>query len=270
MIDDGALVRRLGVLTETLHAVIYFAPEARAAYESAGLRGYWRGYFASRCAALGSVGPELASALLGGFAPSMVARALPMVWKLANPEDVVTARTSAATAALRRLVGGDLESVVAAGALTRRCITALDLPGRPMAAAHAALFRPTDPLGALWHDTTVLREHRGDGHLVAVAVAGLTWPEPHLLLGTRVDPAQQLHRGWSDAEWFTAAKRMRGHDPGELDAITDRLAAPAYTALTPNERLELTDLLEPLARTAATELPYPNAMGLLALGVPPP
>jgi len=52
MIDDGALVRRLGVLTETLHAVFYFAPEATAAYESVGLRGYWRGYFASRCAAL--------------------------------------------------------------------------------------------------------------------------------------------------------------------------------------------------------------------------
>ncbi len=62
---------------------------------------------------------------------------------------------------------------------------------------------------------------------------------------------------------------MRGRDPGELDAITDRLAAPAYAALTLAERLELTDLLEPLACMAATELPYPNAMGLPALGPTP-
>jgi hypothetical protein len=142
MIDDGALVRRLGVLTETLHAVFYFAPEATAAYESVGLRGYWRGYFASRCAALGPVGPELATALLGGFAPSMVARALPMVWKLANPEDAVTARTSAATAALRRLVGDDLEPVAAAGAADGRSAgrpaPSHRSPGRALARHHRA------------------------------------------------------------------------------------------------------------------------------------
>lgn len=64
--DDLELVRRLGLLTETIHAVIYFAPEARSVYEKLGLRGYWRGYFASRCAAVGPIGPDVATALLGG------------------------------------------------------------------------------------------------------------------------------------------------------------------------------------------------------------
>src|SRR5664280_389388 len=49
------------------------------------------------------------------------------------------------------------------------------------AAAQSGLERPHEPLAALWHDCTVLRESRGDGHLAAVAVAGLVWPEPHLL-----------------------------------------------------------------------------------------
>src|SRR5262249_2438087 len=40
---------------EPIHAVTYFAPEARDAYLAAGLRGYWRGYFAGRSAPLGSV-----------------------------------------------------------------------------------------------------------------------------------------------------------------------------------------------------------------------
>jgi hypothetical protein len=59
-------VRSLGVLTETLHAVVYFAPEARDAYAGLGLKGYWRGYFASRAAALGPVGGETVAALFAG------------------------------------------------------------------------------------------------------------------------------------------------------------------------------------------------------------
>jgi helix-turn-helix protein len=37
-------------LFEPVHAVTYFAPEARSAFEQAGLRGFWRGYFAGRAA----------------------------------------------------------------------------------------------------------------------------------------------------------------------------------------------------------------------------
>lgn len=262
--DDLALVRRLGQLTETVHAVVYFAPEARFAYAELGLRGYWRGYFASRCAAVGPIGPDLATALLGGFAPAMVARALPEVWSTADSATVVSARTSAATAALRRLLEGvDPEVVTTAAILTARCVEALALPGRPMAAAHRETPRPADPVGALWHDVTVLREHRGDGHLCAVAAAGLHWPEPHLLIGDRLDPDQQAHRGWSDQEWATAATSVCGRSPGEIDAATDRLAAPAYDTLSRTDRLTLASALVPLGQAAATELPFPNAMGLL-------
>jgi hypothetical protein len=257
------LVRRLGVLVESVHAVVYFAPEPQEGYAELGLRGYWRGYFASRAAALGPVGPELVTALFGGFAPAMVARALPAVWTLASPEQVRAARLAGATLALRRLLGDEHDmTVAAAAALTGRCVAALPLPGRPMAAAQAAVARPVDPLAALWHDCTVLREHRGDGHLAAVAVAGLVWPEPHLLHGSAVDPRQQEHRGWDDESWRRAADRVRGRDLRAVEITTDRLAAPAYDVLAVNERRELVGLLEPLARAASLELPYPNAMGL--------
>jgi hypothetical protein len=42
-------------LFEPVHAVTYFAPEARSAFEEAGLRGFWRGYFAGRAAPLAPV-----------------------------------------------------------------------------------------------------------------------------------------------------------------------------------------------------------------------
>ena len=260
------VVRRLGVLVESVHAVVYFAPEPQTGYAELGLRGYWRGYFASRSASLGPVGPALVTALFGGFAPAMVRRALPEVWTLASPEQVRQARLAGATAALHRLIGDQHERVVAAATLTGRCVAALPIPGRPMAAAQADLTRPDEPLAALWHDCTVLREHRGDGHLAAVAVAGLVWPEPHLLQGTAVDPRQQEYRGWDDRSWQEADVRVR-----ELRAVgglldvetaTDQLAAPAYEVLDPAERRDLIQLLRPLAEAVAADLPYPNAMGL--------
>jgi hypothetical protein len=261
--DDLPLVRRLGVLVESVHAVVYFAPEPLAAYAELGLRGYWRGYFASRAAPLGAIGPELVTALFGGFAPTMVERAVPQVWSVASPQQVQAARVDGVTAALRRLLGEHrLPTAAAAADLTDRCVRALPLPGRPMAAAQSGLPRPDDPLAALWHDCTVLREHRGDGHLAAVAVAGLIWPEPHLLQGERVDPQQQQHRGWDDQSWQDAAKRVRGKDLREVEMLTDRLAAPAYNALDRTEGVELAQLLEPLALAASRQLPYPNAMGL--------
>src|SRR5918998_5625657 len=99
-----AVVRRLWQLREPLHAVTYFAPQARAAYERAGLRGYWRGYFAGRAAPLGAVAAAPVTALFFSFAPAMVARALPDVWRRASPERALAARLDGAVAALRAVL----------------------------------------------------------------------------------------------------------------------------------------------------------------------
>ena len=45
-------MRSMWHLFEPIHAVTYFSPQARAAFEEAGLRGFWRGYFAGRAAPL--------------------------------------------------------------------------------------------------------------------------------------------------------------------------------------------------------------------------
>lgn len=273
-------VRRLGALTEVVHAVVYFAPETAAAYRDLGLRGYWMGYFAGRAAPFGAASPELVTAVFAGFAPAKVRRALPDAWGIASPERVLRARVGGVGAALRRLMGDS--DVATAAALTERAVTRLPLPGRPLAAANAALPRPAEPLQGLWHDCTVLREHRGDGHLHAVAAAGLTWPDPHLLLAGlgRLDPRQQQHRGWDDDAWSAAQRRLQDRgwlDPGgaataagraayaDLERSTDLLAAPAYDDV---DATRLAGLLEPLARqvVAGGGVPFPNAMGLPPVG----
>lgn len=258
-------VRRLGALTEALHAVVYFAPEPAERYGALGLRGYWRGYFASRTAAVGRPNAALVTALCGGFAPAFVARAVPDIWSIAVPEDVLRARVEGATVALHRLVG--YADVSTAAAATADVVARLDFAGRPMAAAHADLPRPEEPLSALWHDCTVLREHRGDGHLAVVTAAGLAWPVPHLLAADRLDPRQQDLRGWTDKQWADATVAMKAAPadlPSALEEATDRVAAPAYAGV---DTARLLDLLTPLARAVADGggVPFPNAMGLQPL-----
>ena len=84
--------RALWHAAESVHAVTYFAPEGRDALTALGLRGFWRGYFAGRSAPLGAVDPAPVVAAFFNFHPSMVERALPEVWDVASPDDVIAAR----------------------------------------------------------------------------------------------------------------------------------------------------------------------------------
>jgi hypothetical protein len=97
--------RHMWTLFEPVHAITYFCPEARSAFEIAGLRGFWRGYFAGRSAPLGPVAAAPVVASFFNFAPAMVSRALPSVWDLVTPEQALATRQSGAVAALRRVAG---------------------------------------------------------------------------------------------------------------------------------------------------------------------
>ena len=98
----------------------YFAPEARAALDGLGYLGYWMGYFAARSAPLGTVPPEVVTAVFYNFAPERIAKALPVAWQIAGPEEALRARQDSAVAALRRNGLGADENVVIAAELAGR------------------------------------------------------------------------------------------------------------------------------------------------------
>jgi len=298
--DASACSRALWHVVEPLHAVTYFTPESRAAFEEAGLRGFWRGYFAGRAAPLGPVGAEPVIAAFYGFAPQMIARALPDVWTRATPEAALAARVAGAHAALVRLLSlqaaespqpiEDAQSpqsphpaeLTEAAALLREAAEAIDILGRPLGAANAALPWPEDPVDVLWHATTILREHRGDGHVAALLVEGLDGCES-LALRTAIDIERavlQLARGWTDEEWDAATARLieRGWLDAQgrptdtalaarkrIEAVTDRLASGPWHALGPERTARLARLLEPFARAASAALPFPNPIGTTRL-----
>jgi hypothetical protein len=280
----GPTARELWRLLEPIHAVTYFSPEPLAALKQAGYRGFWMGYFAGRAAPMGRASAELVHALFYNFAFDHVARALPDAWDFAPPEAALEARLDGSVAALRRQLGelADTGDVRRAAELAGRAAVAAPLEGRPLYAANRALPEPTDPLASLWHAATLLREHRGDGHVVALAAAGIGGRESHVFHALATGTPAEVYsaaRHLEPAEWSTIVSGLRDRglvDPAgaltdagratkeSIEATTDDLAWSAYRGLGEAELEELIGLLRPLtaAVVAAGDIPQRSPMGL--------
>src|SRR3954447_13087743 len=102
--QPAQLARRLWEAIEPLHDVVYFHPEPTDVLIRIGLKGWWMCYFAGRFAPLGAVDPGPVTAMAFGFAPAMVARALPDAWALASPAEVLPARLGGVAEALREVL----------------------------------------------------------------------------------------------------------------------------------------------------------------------
>jgi hypothetical protein len=117
----------------------------------------------------------------------------------------------------------------------------------------------------MFHAASLLREHRGDGHVAALMTEGVAGLEAHVLYALAMDmpaekfgrihhlPAAQLStlidgmrdRGLiGDDGWLSAQGRAVKQ---RVEALTDDLAAKPYEVLEPGELDELMATLEPLA-----------------------
>ena len=283
--SQTGLSRRAWTLFEPIHAIVYFAPEARESYAAAGLRGGWMGYFASRSAPMGAVSADVVAAVFHNFQPAMVRRAIPDAWQYSSPERVLEARLAVADSALLRMWGDATGSddVKEAAELTVAVASQLRGDGRPLFAGHAGLTVPDAPHLALWHACTLLREHRFDGHVAALTVHdvdGLAALLIAVAAGKGVDAdTLRSFRGWTEDEWSEGGRRLRERgiideagaltDAGRelrhaVEEATDRLAADPWERLADDRRQRLFVLLAGLA--ARLEGPgglvYPNPIGV--------
>jgi Helix-turn-helix family len=284
--DTASTARTMWTLFEPVHAVTYFTADSRSAYEQAGLRGFWRGYFAGRAAPLGAVSAAVVAASFFNFAPAFVGRAIPGVWELITPEEALRARLEGAVRALRGLLAGRESEAAAAADLLWRAVGELDFAGRMLSAANAALPVPEDGLARLWQAATVLREHRGDGHFAALAAADIDGCEAvalRCLMDMKRENLQPV-RGWTDEAWDQALDRLtaRGWVDGDgaggglrltgaglaahaaVEDATDRAAARPWARLGPEVTAEIAAALTPISRACASVLPFPSPIGLPA------
>ncbi|MGQ0845396.1 MAG: SCO6745 family protein [Sporichthyaceae bacterium] len=279
--------RRMWQALEPVHAVVYFAPESRAATDALGAKGGWMSYFALRAAPLGPVSADLVRATFYGFAPDRVQRAVPAAWQAASPEGYLAARLQSLDAALRRLLGPLVDTIELAEAagLARRAALAAPTAGRPLGAANAALAWPDEAHLVLWHAQTVLRESRGDGHVAALVAADLSPAEALVAFAAegRVDgESLRNYRGWTAAEWIAAQESLRargllnaagdltaaGRDVrGFVESSTDRAAMPSWSELGEAGCERLVELSHPItaALVAGGALPAGNPIGLRPL-----
>jgi hypothetical protein len=263
----NSMARRMFELVEPIGVIPYSADEPNEAMFALGFTNYWDTYFAGRAAPLGLVAAEVVDALFYNFAPGEVARHIPKVWRTTTPEAAIAARQAGCVKALRRILGDRVGTPAFARAaeLLIKAATSAPSEGRPMYAALRAIPVPDDVVARLFHAASLLREHRGDGHIAALMTEGVGGLEAHVLFALGMDmPAEKFgrihHLPAAQLAAVIDGMRDRGligddgwlSEPGRavrqrVEALTDDLAARPYQSLEPDELDELMATLEPLA-----------------------
>ncbi|TFE42717.1 hypothetical protein E3E14_24955 [Streptomyces sp. ICN441] len=274
--------RRCHNALNPLHSTVYFSPDFAGELARIGVEDPRAAYFAGRAAALGAVGPGTVAATFYNFSHELIAQHLPAVWDTASPAAVLDARTRAVDATLRRLLGEDAVAspeMAEAARLALRATEACTRHARPLYAAHADLPVPEEPHLALWHAATLLREHRGDGHLAALLSAGLDPLEAlvsHTATGKGMSPRWILaSRGWRRTDWEAASDRLRERGlldsdgelteagtalRAELEEHTDRLDRAPYESLGAAGVERLTELGRGFLTAAAAAGAFPDGL----------
>jgi helix-turn-helix protein len=241
------------------------------------------GYFAARSAPLRIVPAEVVTAIFYNFSPDRVAKALPAAWEVAGPEAALRARLDGAVAGLRRYgISDSSESVRAAAELAGKAARGASLDGHPLFAANRALPWPDEPVAALWHAVTLLREQRGDAHVAVLVAAGVSGRESNVLhaAADRV-PRDYMTRArdYDEQAWAHHTQRLadRGLLDGDgsltaagwqlknhIESSTDTLALSALAALSDDEVETLFQTLTPITRAvvAGGDIPAITPMSL--------
>jgi hypothetical protein len=264
----NAVARRMFELVEPIGLIPYSADEPNESMFALGFTHYWDTYFAGRAAPLGRDVPAgVVHALFYSFAPGEVARHIPKVWSTTTPEAAIAARQEGCVNALNRILGDHVETPGFARTVELLTTAAVSAPldGRPLYAALRALPLPEEPVARLFHAASLLREHRGDGHVSALMAEGIGGLEAHVLLaidmGIAAPTFGRIHhlpqsvltdlietmkaRGLvEDESTFTPAGR---ETKDRVEAVTDALALAPYEILESAELDELVAGLEPLA-----------------------
>ena len=223
------------------------------------------------------------------FHPGMVARAVPGCWDVVAPETLCRVRAIAAADALSEVCRVEARSdLVAALPLLRRAVAACDGAGRVMAGANRSLWPVIAPALGTAGSARPGRPARPCASTAGTGTSPRSWPTASaasMRICSRPAPRRSRPRCCGTT---AAGARRSGSAPqrrlsgrgllhadgratdagrtlhGAVEDLTDRLAEPAYAALSDGARAELHGALSACAADVAASglLPFPNPMGL--------
>jgi hypothetical protein len=251
---DMTPARQLAAAIEPVAGQAQFAPECHAKYKalgfgpSSGMAGATAlpdrsAYFCARGAALGQVPGEVIAAAFAVFRPDLLVDLVAEGWQRTDAATIWAAREAGAVAQLKRILGEDPPGATQLADLLLAAAEPLPLAGRALFAGQRSLPIPADPVARLWRATDVLREYRGDSHVIAWTSEGLDPIEVGLLGDLYWGLAPRSHtagRGWTPDQLAAAEERLgqRGLlDGDELTAtgfeLRDRIETRTDTLVEP-------------------------------------
>ncbi|MDX1449342.1 MAG: hypothetical protein R3246_09815 [Acidimicrobiia bacterium] len=197
-------------------------PELEALFAELGIEPN-RGYFAVRAAPMGRPNPVLVGSAFAFFPEVMVAKIVGRIWEGVEPDHIlrVAIPRLAAAAASVYPSGPDLELLVPR---YERAAAAAPPAGRSLTAAWSSVEWPEEAAARLLGAATILREYRGDAHILALSSKELLPLAGHLLAA-----------GMRDEDPIDAFARGRGYRDGDVAPVVadlERRGAIADGALT--------------------------------------
>jgi len=267
----GSPARALRDALEPVAAHAFWSAATRQALADRGLHAT-SAYVRGRAAALGAATAAVVIAAFGWFEPGLIESAYHAGPTELTPAALNRAR-SAATGASLRAVRPDADPSWLADTLTAATAAGAS-PGRCLFSARRAETPPSDPFERLWWASETLRDHRGDSHIAAVAVAGVGPVEMNILtelaLGGQLG-SYTATRGWSRAAIEDAARALRGRGwlsgndltaegrdvRTSIERDTDRLDAPIIAAVG-DDLPRLLAELEPWGRACINAGTFPR------------
>jgi hypothetical protein len=239
-VDDATLsetARRLRNAVEPIAANVYFSPEVHAAFEAIGFGPGVTApgcltlpdlpaYYTSRAGCMGQVPGPVVVAAFGVFNPAVIVPNVEVGWGIADRDAVLAARQRGAVATLTRILGDAPDGIDRAIELLYGAAVAADDAGHFLFAGLRSLGLPDAPIGALWRAADLVREHRGDSHIVAWNAAGLDPVEASLMMelyaGIRLK-TYSYSRGWTTDDLDEGIERLRSRSfvAGAPVALTD-------------------------------------------------
>ncbi len=266
---DATIAHKQHRTLEPYHGLVYFSAEAVEAYAALGVTDPRMGYFASRAAPMGAVPAEVVIATFFNFAPAEVRRCIPEAWAITTPAALLDARLAGIDGSLRRILGDDVltgSEVAEAADLARTASEVCAPEGRPLLAGHLSLKWPEPAHLQLWHALSLLREHRGDGHIACLVEQDVNGCEAlvlHAAMGEIPASVLQTSRARTDDEWAATITglQQRGWLDGDgsltdtgrgarqaVEDRTDQLAVAPWAHLGRPGCDRLRELVRPLSR----------------------